>query len=155
MDRSRFREYEGRINLVYGPFEPPMAHRDSEDDHLWGKRLTQKGATVRYYVRRNQRKKMEEGVQREREDSTQNMPQIKENAASNGSFSASVIMRQIPRIEKGAADSISIVVMLVYMLDISEESASRVKGEDAQHCASSEMVRNEEKVGKVADVQEI
>jgi hypothetical protein len=27
-----------------------MAHRDPEDDHLWGKRLAEKGDTVRFGV---------------------------------------------------------------------------------------------------------
>jgi hypothetical protein len=33
----------------------------------------------------------------------------------------------MPRMEKGAADSMSIVAMLVYMLDISGESTSRIR----------------------------
>ena len=38
-DRKRFCEYERRVDLLRGLLAPPMAHGDSEDDHLWGERL--------------------------------------------------------------------------------------------------------------------
>lgn len=39
-------KYNRRVDLVSGLLEPPMAHRDAEDDHLWGERLTEKSDTV-------------------------------------------------------------------------------------------------------------
>jgi len=44
-----------------------------------------------------------------------------------GLFWAAVTTRPIPRMERGAADSISIATILVYIQDISGESASRVR----------------------------
>src|SRR5258707_5045316 len=40
VDRGRLCEYESRVQLVRRLFKPPAAHGYSEDDHLWGKRLT-------------------------------------------------------------------------------------------------------------------
>ena len=42
------------------------------------------------------------------------------------SFRAAMMMRPIPRMEIGAVDSMSIAAMLMYVLDISGESAPRV-----------------------------
>ena len=58
-------------------------------------------------------------------DSTQNIVQTCPNANVSGEFLASVTTRPIPMIKNGAADSMSIAAILVYILDISGESTSR------------------------------
>ena len=40
---------------------------------------------------------------------------------------AAVMMRPIPRMERGAADSMSVAAMLVYILDVSGESIPRTR----------------------------
>jgi len=60
-------------------------------------------------------------------DSTQNMLQTKAKAKTNGLSWAAVMMKPIPRMERGAADSMSIAAMLVYTLDISGLSTSRMR----------------------------
>jgi len=59
-------------------------------------------------------------------DSTQNMVQTYPNAGTSNVLKAAVTTRPMPRMENGAADSISIAAMLVYILDISGESTSRM-----------------------------
>ena len=44
-DRRRFCEYERCVDLLRSLLAPPMAHGDSEDNHLWGERLEEKGDT--------------------------------------------------------------------------------------------------------------
>jgi hypothetical protein len=34
------------VDLLHGLLEPPTAHGNPEDDHLWGERLSEKGDTV-------------------------------------------------------------------------------------------------------------
>lgn len=58
-------------------------------------------------------------------DSTHNTIQTKANEERSGPFWAATIMRPIPRTDIGAADSMSIATMLVYIPDISGESDSR------------------------------
>jgi hypothetical protein len=77
VERDRFDEYERCVDILHGFLEPPTAHSDPKDDHLWGKRLTEKGGTVRL-----------PGVRTTRvwEDSTQNMVQTQANAHMSGLF---------------------------------------------------------------------
>jgi len=58
-------------------------------------------------------------------DSTQNTLQTKANEEMSGPFWAATMMRPVPTMEIGAADSMSIAATLVYILDISGESVSR------------------------------
>ena len=45
----------------------------------------------------------------------------------SGPFCAAPTTKPMPRMERGAADSMSIVAMLVYMFDISGVSTSRIR----------------------------
>jgi len=56
----------------------------------------------------------------------QNRLQTQANANMSGLFWAAAITSPIPRMERGAADSMSIATTLVYILDISGESTSRM-----------------------------
>ena len=60
-------------------------------------------------------------------DSTQNKLQISENAKVSGEFLAVTMTRPIPMMVNGAADSMSTATTLVYILDISGESAPSVR----------------------------
>jgi p-aminobenzoyl-glutamate transporter AbgT len=55
------------------------------------------------------------------------MVQTWPNAKTSGLFWADVTTRPIPMMERGAADSMSIAAMLVYILDISGLSTSRTR----------------------------
>ena len=66
------------------------------------------------------------GAEERRAHSTQNIPQTYEKAIASGPFCASVTTRPIPSAVKGAADSMSIAATLVYVLDSSGASTSRV-----------------------------
>ena len=60
-------------------------------------------------------------------DSTQNKLQISENAKVSGELFAVTTTRLIPMTVNGAADSMSTATTLVYILDISGESAPSVR----------------------------
>src|ERR1700741_3284885 len=50
-----------------------------------------------------------------------------ENAKASGPLCATVTTTPIPRIENGAADSMRIAALLVYMWDICEQTTSRMR----------------------------
>lgn len=54
------------------------------------------------------------------------MVQTYPNAGTSSVLNAAVMTRPMPRMENGAADSMSIAAMLVYIFDISGESISRM-----------------------------
>jgi hypothetical protein len=123
VDRGLSHEYESGGDLVYGLFHQPTAHGKPEYDQLLGERLTERGE--KYSVRFASGILTEVSTRVKNQDSTQNVAQTKPKAKIVGLFRAAVTTKPMPRIEKGAADSMSIAETLVHMLDISEESTSR------------------------------
>jgi hypothetical protein len=122
MDRGRFREYEVSVDLVHSLFEKPTAHSNPKDDHLRGECLVEKDdSSVRLSLC------VITKVSRENLDSTQSMIQTSKKANISGPFWAAVTTKPIPRMERGAADSMSIAAILVYIIDSSGESTSRMR----------------------------
>lgn len=121
-DRSRC-EYDRRVDLLRSLLSPPIAHGDSEDNHLRGERLEgeRRHISVRFVFAFSQT------WAREDLDSTQNKLQMSENAKVSGELFAVTTTRLIPMTVNGAADSMSTATTLVYILDISGESAPSVR----------------------------
>jgi hypothetical protein len=122
LDRGLSHEYESGGDLVHGLFHQPTTHGNPEYDQLLGERLTERGE--KDSVRFASGILTEVSTRVKNQDSTQNVTQTKPKAKIVGLFRAEVTTKPMPRMEKGAADSMSIAEMLVYMLDVAEESTS-------------------------------